>query len=64
MWGAGAIGFLFSPLHWAERLVAIVSACFLVAALPLTDEIGLAAVAAFVAWHAWRTRNARRNLPA
>lgn len=56
MWGAGAIGFLFAPLAWWERLWAVVAACFLVAALPLTDEIGLAAIALFVAWHWWRTR--------
>lgn len=56
MWGAGAIGFLFSPLNWVERAVAIVSASFLVVALPLTDEIGFAAVATFLAWHVWRSR--------
>ena len=60
MWGAGAIGFLFSPLTWWERVWAVVAASFLVVALPVTDEIGLALVAAFVAWHAWRTRLARR----
>lgn len=58
MWGAGAIGFLFAPLNWLERIYVIVAACFLVAALPLTDEIGLAAIALFVIWHAWRTRRA------
>lgn len=61
MWGAGAIGYLFGPLNWAERLLAIASASFLVAALPLTDEIGLAAVVAFVAWHMWRLRIAKRT---
>jgi hypothetical protein len=30
----------------------------LVVALPLTDEIGLGAVAVFVIWHLWRTRRA------
>ncbi len=58
MWGAGAIGFLVGPLHWWERAWAIVAASFLVVALPLTDEIGLGAVAAFVIWHLWRTRRA------
>jgi hypothetical protein len=28
-------------------------------ALPLTDEIGFAAVAAFLAWHLWRERAVR-----
>jgi len=58
MWGAGAIGFLVAPLQWWERAWAIVAASFLVVALPLTDEIGLAAVAVFVIWHLWRSRRA------
>ena len=56
MWGAGAIGFLITPLNWLERIVAIVAASFLVAAVPWTDEIGFAAVMAFVLWHVWRSR--------
>jgi TRAP-type uncharacterized transport system fused permease subunit len=56
MWGAGAIGFLIGPLNWTERIVAVVAASFLVVALPLTDEIGLGAVALFVVWHIWRMR--------
>jgi TRAP transporter 4TM/12TM fusion protein len=56
MWGAGAIGFLFGKLNWIERVVAIASASLLVVALPFTDELGLACVAAFVAWHYWRGR--------
>jgi len=56
MWGAGAIGFLIVPLNWFERIYVIVAASFLVAAVPLTDEIGFAAVAVFVVWHGWRSR--------
>lgn len=56
MWGAGAIGYLIGPLNWVERIVAIASASFLIVALPMTDEIGLGAVAVFVAWHLWRSR--------
>jgi len=56
MWGAGAIGYLFGKLNWAERLFAIGAACFLSAALPITDEIGLALVALFLAWHWWRVK--------
>ncbi len=56
MWGAGAIGFLVGPLNWIERVFAIVAASFLVVALPLTDEIGLGAVAVLMLWHVWRTR--------
>lgn len=61
MWGAGAIGFLFGRINWFERIFAIVAASFLVAALPLTDEIGLVAVAAFLGWHLWRTRGLRNG---
>ena len=59
MWGAGAIGFLLGPLNLLERVTAIVAASFLVVALPLTDEIGLGAVATFLLWHWWRTRQLR-----
>ncbi len=56
LWGVGAIGFLFAPLNWLERLWAIAAAALLVVALPMTDELGLGACALFVFWHAWRTR--------
>jgi TRAP-type uncharacterized transport system fused permease subunit len=59
LWGAGAIGFLFAPLSWAERAFGIAAASFLVVALPLTDEIGLGAAAVLVVWHVWRTRTLR-----
>jgi TRAP-type uncharacterized transport system fused permease subunit len=59
MWGAAAIGFLLGRLNVVERVVAFASASFLVVALPLTDEIGLGAVAVFLAWHFWRTRQER-----
>lgn len=61
LWGAGAIGYLFGPLNWAERLFGIVAASFLVLALPLTDEIGLGGAALLVAWHLWRQRRAARR---
>jgi TRAP transporter 4TM/12TM fusion protein len=66
LWGAGAIGYLFGPLHWLERVYAFAAACLLVAALPMTDQAGFAATAAFVAWHLWRTRGSRaaRKQPA
>ena len=57
MWGAGAIGFLITPLNWTERVAAILSASLLVVAIPFTDELGLALIAGFVAWHVWRSRS-------
>jgi len=56
LWGAAAIGYLRAPLAWWERLFAATGAFMFVAALPLTDEIGFAMCAAFVAWHWLRTR--------
>jgi TRAP-type uncharacterized transport system fused permease subunit len=60
MWGGAAIGFLFGPLNWVERIVAFLAASLLVAALPLTDELGLGAVAVFIVWHVWRTKSRGR----
>ena len=60
MWGAGAIGFLITPLNWTERVAAILSASLLVVAIPFTDELGLALIAGFVAWHVWRSRSRSR----
>jgi TRAP transporter 4TM/12TM fusion protein len=54
LWGGAAIGYLLSPLNPIERLIAAASACLLVVAIPLTDEIGFAASAAFLGWHALR----------
>jgi TRAP-type uncharacterized transport system fused permease subunit len=53
LWGGAATGYLLAPLTWPERVFAIVAACFLVVALPLTDEIGFVLTGLFVAWH-WR----------
>ena len=53
-----AIGFLFAPLKWAERIFAAGAAFMLVAAIPLTDEIGFAMSVVFVAWHLVRSRRA------
>jgi len=61
LWGAGTVGFLWTPLNWAERVVAVLAASLLVAAVPLTDELGFAAVALFVAWHVWRTRQSAQH---
>lgn len=58
MWGAGAIGYLKGPLNLFERLWAIAAASLLVVAYPITDEAGLAAVAALLVWHFWRQRRA------
>ncbi len=56
LWGAAAIGYLQTPLNWPERLWATAAAGCMVVAMPITDEIGLALGAAFLAWHWFRVR--------
>ncbi|MEW6513322.1 MAG: TRAP transporter permease [Pseudomonadota bacterium] len=56
LWGAAAIGYLRTPLAAWERIFAAAGAFMLVAALPLTDEIGFAICVAFLAWHWLRSR--------
>ncbi len=60
LWGATSIGFLATPLPWQARLLAFVAAVTLVAAQPLSDEIGLAMAAAFFLWVVLRSRRADR----
>jgi TRAP transporter 4TM/12TM fusion protein len=59
LWGAAAIGYLRAPLRAWERVWAAAAAFLLVAALPLTDELGFAACVGFVAWHLLRSRRAK-----
>ncbi|KAA2315065.1 TRAP transporter permease [Pseudooceanicola sediminis] len=47
LWGAAVIGWLWRPLAVWERALAMVAAFTLVAALPITDEIGFALTAVF-----------------
>ncbi len=49
LWGAAVIGWLGRPLALWERALAVAAAGTLIAALPITDEIGFALVAAFAA---------------
>lgn len=58
LWGAAAIGYLRAPLPAWERVWAAIAAMLLVAALPLTDEIGIGACVLFIGWHLYRTRRA------
>jgi len=53
LWGAAVIGFLGGRLGWPLRALGMFAAFTLVAALPLTDEIGFALTAVF-ALLAWR----------
>ena len=54
LWGAAVTGFLRAPMNWPERLLAAASAVALIAALPMTDEVGFALTALTIALH-WRS---------
>jgi TRAP transporter 4TM/12TM fusion protein len=56
LWGAAAVGHWRADLNLAERILAATGAFLLVAAIPITDELGFATAAVFVAWHWLRTR--------
>lgn len=60
LWGAAAIGYVYGPLSWWERLLAAVAAAFLVAAIPLTDQIGFLLAALAIGIHAYRVRVVER----
>ncbi|PPB81195.1 TRAP transporter 4TM/12TM fusion protein [Albidovulum inexpectatum] len=57
LWGVAVIGWLGHPLGWPMRVLAAGAAVTLIAALPVTDEIGLALAATFAVLH-WRSRRA------
>lgn len=56
LWGAAVIGFLRTRMTAWERVLATLAAFMLVAAFPITDEIGFALAALSIAGHLWRSR--------
>ena len=60
LWGGTAIGYWLAPMNWMERIWAFVAAAFLVAAIPLTDEIGFALAIALLVWHVLRVRGRQK----
>jgi TRAP-type uncharacterized transport system fused permease subunit len=58
LWGVASVGYFLKPLSWWERLWAAAAAALLVAAVPLTDEIGFVVAALFVGLHVWQIRKA------
>ena len=56
LWGVAVIGWLGRPLALWERALGMVAGFTLVAALPLTDEIGFALAALFAGQVWWRRR--------
>ena len=47
LWGAAVIGWVGRPLGWPLRILAVVAAVTLIAALPMTDEAGFALAGVF-----------------
>ncbi len=59
LWGIASTGFLWRAVSWPERVWALVTAALLVAAAPITDEIGIGSAAAFFALQVWHLRRGR-----
>ncbi|MFD1796005.1 TRAP transporter permease [Paracoccus aurantiacus] len=56
LWGTAVVGWMGHRLNLFERVLAIVAAFTLIAALPMTDEIGFALTVLVVALIWWRGR--------
>lgn len=56
LWGGAVIGYMWRPMNTIERVAAFGFAALLVAALPLTDQIGFAGGALTLLVHWWRWR--------
>jgi TRAP transporter 4TM/12TM fusion protein len=59
LWAVTTIGYMWQPVNWFGRATAFVAAALLVAAVPLTDDIGFALAAVFVAWQFFANRRPR-----
>ncbi|MEO6363845.1 MAG: TRAP transporter large permease subunit, partial [Caldimonas sp.] len=56
LWGATVVGFLRGPLSPLQRGMAFAAAACLIAALPLTDQVGFALAALVIGWNVWSSR--------
>lgn len=61
LWGAVFTGHLELHLSWWERILAFIAGAAMVLSMPISDELGFALGAIFLAQHYWR---ARRAMPA
>ncbi len=57
LWGGASSGYFIAPMGWPERIAATAAAFLLIAAVPLTDEIGFVLGAAVIVWN-WRRSRA------
>jgi TRAP transporter 4TM/12TM fusion protein len=56
LWGGVVVGYLWAPLTVAQRVFAVIAAGMLVAAAPMSDEIGFAMSVVFIIWHLMQKR--------
>ncbi|MFP6847694.1 MAG: TRAP transporter permease [Pseudomonas sp.] len=59
IWGAVFTGFLQIKMPWWERALGFAAGASLIMATPMSDEIGFALAAVFIAQHVWRARQAQ-----
>ena len=58
LWGAVFTGYLQAKLSWWGRILGFAAGASLILATPISDEIGFALSAIFIAQHIWRARRA------
>ncbi len=63
LWGAASVGFLVVPMQWWERVGAVAAAALLVAAVPMTDGLGIVLAVIVLGQHTWRARGAVARHP-
>ena len=56
LWGAAVVGFLRTRLAWWERFLATAAAFALVAAIPVSDQLGFALAVIFLGQNWYRNR--------
>ncbi|WPC05180.1 TRAP transporter permease [Pseudomonas benzenivorans] len=59
LWGAVFTGFLHAKMPWWERALGFAAGGSLILATPMSDEVGFALAALFLAQHFWRGRRAQ-----
>jgi len=58
LWGIAVIGYLKTHLAWWERILATVASFSLIAAVPISDQVGFVLAVIFFGQHIYRSRQA------
>jgi TRAP transporter 4TM/12TM fusion protein len=58
LWGIAVIGYFKTHLAWWERILATIASFSLIAAIPISDQIGFALAVLFFGQHLYRARQA------